>query len=160
MKERMRLHVHLLYCVVVPVLALSMSCGGPSLPPLSEQKANIMNDDIRIRLVSSKAFEEAWGAAPYEDRRWTMFYVVENGTLVPQFRVPIGEHPPQWQLSVESEVGHFLGYPDRGELLGFINERLVYREKVTPEGIHAIGKAWELNARTRTMLEIGHAAGK
>ncbi len=160
MGKRMRLQVHLPSLVVVPLLTLSMACGGPSLPPLSEQKASIMNDDIRLRLVSSRAFEEAWGAAPYEDRQWMQFYVVEGGALVPQFRVPIGEYPPHWRHAVESEVGRFLGYPDRGELLGFINERLVYREKVTPEGIHAIGKAWELNARTRTMLEIGHAAGK
>ena len=102
---RPRLHFSLL---LVPVLALTVSCGGASMPSIEEQKVNIMNRDIRLDLVSRQAFEETWGTAPYENKQWTQFYPIDDGSLVPQFRVPLGEAPPQWLNAVTSEVGHFL----------------------------------------------------
>lgn len=137
----------------LPVMVLAVACGLSSLPSLHEQKAQILNHDIRLRLVTRQAFREAWGPPTYELRQRTQFYPVKDGNLIPQFRVPLGETPDGWEPSVVSEEGFFFGYADRGELLGFIDDRLVYREQTSPEEIHAIGKAWEKNRLFRTRLE-------
>ena len=54
---------------------------------------------------------------------------------------------------MEAGDGYFLGYPDRGELLGFLNDRLVYRERLSADEIHAIGKMWKRESMFKTRLE-------
>ncbi len=146
--------------VLVPILVMAGACGSPRLPPLPEQKARIMNEDIRPRVLTMQAFLETWGPAGYEHRERTQFYPVKNGNWVPQFRVPLGEAPPEWQTAVVSEEGFFWGYPDRGELLGFIEHRLVYREKLSADEVHAIGAAWKRDRLFRTTLEKAVRGGR
>jgi len=81
------------------------------------------------------------------------FFPVENGNYIPLFRIPPGEPPPGWDSTVVSGEARFLGYADRGELLGFLEDRLVYREHLSSEKIHAIGKVWKEEALFKTRPE-------
>jgi hypothetical protein len=136
------------------------------LPSIDEQKTLIRKNEIRIRSLSSRAFMETWGPPAYEHREQTQFFVTEGGMYIPRFRVPIGESPKGWTSEMVSGEGYFLGYPDRGELLGFVEEeayifeviglkkeRLVYREHLSAQQIHTIAKEWEREERFRMPLE-------
>ena len=114
---------------------------------LYEQKELIQRNDLRLNKLSSEAVLQSWGPPAYEHRELTQFYRLSNGQWVPQFRVPLGEPPKDWDfLFVEAGPGYFLAYPDRGELLGFFGDRLVYREQLKAEQLHAIGTAWQHEA--------------
>ena len=129
------------------------ACSLPSLPPLEEQKARILSNQIALRALTSQAFIETWGQPTYIHYESTQFFPVANGNYIPRFRVPVGEYPPEWDDSIVSEQALFLGYPDRGELLGFIEKRLVYREQMPAEQIHAIAAQWKREELFKTRLE-------
>jgi len=133
-------------------ILLFSACMG-SLPPLEEQKAQILRDDIRINVLTRAAFLEAWGPPTYDRRERTQFFLVKNGMYVPRFRVPLGEYPDDWNFAVVPDWGEFFAYAERGELLGFIEDRLVYREQMTSEEVHALGQHWEKEELTKTRLE-------
>ncbi|MEK6619069.1 MAG: hypothetical protein AABY90_10285, partial [Nitrospirota bacterium] len=56
-----------------------------------------------------------------------------------------------------SEEALFLGYADRGERRGFLEDRLVYREQMPAEKIHAVGKQWKREELFKTRLETPSA---
>ena len=147
---------------LLPLLAVStallfVQCRamGWTLPPLEEQKAQIQQDRIQLQSVGPRAFLETWGAPAYMHRERMQFYPVKSGNFVPRFRLPTGEVPNGWDSTIVSEESIFFGYPDRGELLGFISDRLIYREAVPAEEVHAIGKMWKRDALFKTRLETG-----
>lgn len=129
------------------------ACSLLSLPPLEEQKARILSDEIVLRTLSAQAFLEVWGEPTYAHSELMQFFPVENGNYIPRFRVPLGEFPPGWDNSIVSEQALFLGYADRGELLGFTETRLVYREHMPAEQIHAIAGQWKREELFKTRLE-------
>ncbi len=149
--------------VVVALLALtSGACETYRkmvyLPPLSEQMALIRNNDIRIHKLSTTAFLEMWGPPTYERQERTAFFVLDSGEYVPTFRVPLGEAPPGWTSKVANGEGHFFLYEDRGELLAFLEdvlpeERLVYRERLSPQDLDAVVKLWKRNDQMKLRLE-------
>ena len=147
-------------------LLLSVLLVCACLPPVEEQKTMIRKNDIRIQSLSSQAFIETWGPPAYEHREQTQFFVTEHGVYVPRFRVALGEPPKGWTSEIVSGWGYFLAYPDRGELLGFLEEeayvfevlglgkeRMVYRERLPAEQIHLVGKAWQREDRFKSGLE-------
>ncbi len=136
----------------LPVLMM-LVCACGALPSPEEQKTRIQRDEIRLHTLTSTAFLETWGPPTYQHHELTQFFRVENGNYVPRFLVPLGEAPPGWDSSFVSGEANFLGYADRGELLGFLEDRLVYREQMPSERIHAIGKLWEREAQFKTRLE-------
>ncbi len=151
-----RLPARPLHTVLLLVLPLVLTASGCSLlrgPTLAEQEAMILDRDIKLRALTIQAFLSTWGSPTYQDRQYTQFYPVQGGNWIPQFRVPLGELPPGWTVSIISKEGHFLGYPERGELLGFVRYELVYRERLSPEEIHAIGRSWAKSSRSRTLRE-------
>jgi hypothetical protein len=121
--------------------------------PLEEQKAHIRKNTIPFQVLSTRAFLETWGTPTYVHQETTQFYPVKTGNYVPRFRVSMGEPPPGWDASVVSEPAVFFGYVDRGELLGFIDDRLVYREHMTAPQIQEVGKKWQHDAMFKTRLE-------
>lgn len=148
LRKGARIMVHTASAVII-----AAACSCSSLPPLDEQASHVLNHDIQLNRLSSEAFWQAWGPPTYEHRQRTQFYPVKNGNLIPQFRVPLGEAPDDWQSSVVSEEGYFLAYAERGQLLGFIKDRLVFHEEAPAEEIHAIGKVWANQRIFRTRLE-------
>jgi hypothetical protein len=126
--------------------------------PLEEQKAHIRKNSLPFQVLTTQAFLETWGKPTYVHQENTQFYPVKTGNYVPRFRAPLGEAPAGWDASVVSEPAVFLGYVDRGELLGFIDNHLVYREQMTASQIHEIAKNWQHEAIFKTRLETDLSA--
>ncbi len=147
-------HSKRLCCLSLSILAavLFVLVGGCAVP-LEEQKAHIRKHHLPFHVLSAQAFLETWGKPTYAHHEKTQFYPVKTGNYVPRFRAPLGEPPPGWDASIVSEPAIFLGYVDRGELLGFIDDRLVYREQMTASQIHEIGRNWQHEAIFKTRLE-------
>jgi hypothetical protein len=137
------------------MLALMLAACGPPfiLPPLEHQNRSIAKGEIRLHALSSRAFLETWGQPTYAHRGLTQFFPLESGNFIPRFRVPTGEPPSGWNTTVVLEEALFLAYADRGELLGFIDNRLVYRERLPAEQVLAVVKQWKTEERSRTELE-------
>ncbi len=135
------------------LLFTTQACQVFSSPTLEEQKAQILNKDIQLKVQTPQAFLESWGPPTYQYLQRTRFYPVKGGGLIPQFRVPIGEAPHGWESSIVSENGLFMAYPERGELLVFIKDELVHHEHLSPDSLDAIGKTWRYNSKFRTTLE-------
>jgi hypothetical protein len=72
---------------------------------------------------------------------------------MPRFRVPLGEPPQGWTTVIIYDDSLFYGYADRGELLGFAEGHLVYREQLPAAEIHSIGKAWAKDDQFKSRLE-------
>jgi hypothetical protein len=135
-----------------------MSCLGLVLaacaPSLDQQKAWVQQGDLKLEHISSRAVRDAWGAPAYEYKDFVQFYRLTNGQRVPQFRVPLGEAPTDWDASADMGVGTFLAYPDRGQIVGFLDDRLVYFEKLPAETVHELGKMWQREKQFRPKRAI------
>ncbi|MBA2251488.1 MAG: hypothetical protein H0W13_02100 [Nitrospirales bacterium] len=140
--------------LLAAILLLLEGCAVP----LEEQKAHIRKNSLPFQVLTTQAFLETWGKPTYVHQENTQFYPVKTGNYVPRFRAPLGEAPPGWDASVVSEPAVFLAYVDRGELLGFIDDHLVYREQMTASQIHEIGKNWRHEAIFKTRLETDLSA--
>jgi hypothetical protein len=127
-----------------------MACAGPTL---EEQKAQIRDNKITFKGLTTQAFLDTWGKPTYQYRELTVFYLLEDGNSIPRFRVPMGESPEGWKTGVMAAEAVFFGYADRGELLGFVDGQLVYRQQVPAEEVHAAGKMWAHEQRFKTRLE-------
>lgn len=142
-----------------PVLVLLFAtvlagCAKPM--SLEVQKEHIQRHDFPVGQLTPDAFLQAWGNPPYLYEGTTRFFPA-NGQYVPHFRVPLGEAPENWDSSVISGFGRFFAYPEQGELLGFLDDRLVYREAMPAPQVHAIGKAWANERKFRTTIETDTA---
>jgi hypothetical protein len=136
--------------VVAAVCVSVTACSGPTL---QEQKTQILNNKIHFDGLTVQAFLETWGKPAYTHRERMQFYTLDDGNSIPRFRVPMGEAPQGWSTKIISEDSTFFGYPDRGELLGFADGLLVYREQVSAAEIHALGKTWAREDLFKTRLE-------
>jgi hypothetical protein len=143
-----------LFVLAAVLLIFVEGCGVP----LEEQKAHIRKNSLPFQVLTIQAFLETWGKPTYVHQENTQFYPVKTGNYVPRFRAPLGEVPAGWDASVVSEPAVFLGYVDRGQLLGFINDHLVYREQLSAAQIHEIGKNWQHEAIFKTRLETDLSA--
>lgn len=112
------------------------------MPPLEEQKAHIQKNELLGQVLAPQAFLQTWGKPAYAHAEQTQFFPSGDGNWVPRFRLQLGQAPPGWDATVRYGDGLFLIYPDRGELLGFLDGRLVSREKLAADHLHAIGKVW------------------
>jgi hypothetical protein len=128
----------------------TLACSGLTL---EEQKTQIRNNKIHFEGLTVQAFLETWGKPAYTHRERMQFYMLDDGNSMPRFRAPMGEAPQGWSLGIISEDSIFFGYPDRGELLGFVDGRLIYREQVPAAEIHSIAKMWAREDLFKTRLE-------
>lgn len=129
-----------------------------ALPPPPIQRANLENGEFKTWMLSTEIFFEVWGRPTFEHRENTTFFVVETGkevNYVPSFRVALGESPAGWNSQMVHQEGRFLAYANRGELIGFIKDRFVYRERMSTEQLEAIRKRWEQEERFKLNLEKG-----
>jgi len=132
-------------CLVLPGCAV----------PIEEQKAHIRQGDLNFRVLSPQAFLDTWGKPNYAHEQNTQFFSVGKGRYIPMFRVPSGEAPSNWDSRFISGDALFLVYAERGELLGFVGDRLVHREQLPASQLHDIGKTWRKESRFKTRLETG-----
>ena len=137
--------------IAVYGLLVISGCTGLSL---AEQEQKIRNNDLILRKLEPRAFVRAWGMPTYQRMEFMPFFGMKDGSLVPRSRLPVGASPPGWEAGVDAGEALFLAYPDRGWLIVFLDETFVYREELSPDKLHEIGRTWAHEDRFRTKIEL------
>ena len=137
--------------IVAYALVFMSGCTGLSL---TEQEQKIRKNDLVLRKLEPRAFVRAWGMPTYQRMEFMPFFGMKDGSLVPRSRLPIGASPPGWEAGVDAGEALFLAYPDRGWLIVFLDETFVYREELTPDKLHEIGRSWAYEDKFRTKIEL------
>lgn len=134
-------------CAVCAVAA----CKG--LPTLAEQESLVRENNLMLGQVTARAVVNVWGEPPHYQSKFTQFFVMPDLTMIPTSRVPVGESPRGWGAGVYAGEGVFFAYPERGWLLVFLDDRLVYKEELKAEEMRALVKAWAYEDRFKTRLD-------
>ena len=129
-----------------------LSCSG--MPPLEEQERHVRDNELVLHQLTPRAFVGAWGMPAYQHAEFMQFFGMKDDSLIPRSRLAIGEPPPGWEVRIEAGDALFLAYPDRGWLVVFFEERLVYREALTAEQLHALGRSWQHEDKFRSRFEV------
>ena len=137
--------------IAVYGLLVMSGCIGLSL---AEQEQKIRNNDLILRKLEPRAFVRAWGMPTYQRMEFMPFFGMKDGSLVPRSRLPIGASPPGWEAGVDAGEALFLAYPDRGWLIVFLDETFVYREELSRDKLHEIGRSWAHEDKFRTQIEL------
>ena len=130
---------------------VSVACSN--MPPLDHQKQFVRSGDFRIQQLTPRAFVETWGEPTYTHQQFTHFFGMQDGRLIPQARLALGESPQGWETGLAAGDALFLAYADRGYYLVFLDGVLVYHEAMTAEKVHAVGKTWKYESQFKTRLE-------
>ena len=144
-------------CMVLATLLIAtagLSMTGCSGLSLSEQERKIRNNELPLRKLEPRAFVRAWGMPTYQHMEFVPFFGMKDGSMVPRSRVDVGSAPPGWEASVDAGEALFLAYPDRGWLVVFLDEVFVYREELSAEKLHEIGRGWAHEDKFRTKIEL------
>ena len=128
-----------------------LSCSG--MPPLEEQERHVQNNELLLNQLSPPAFVRAWGMPAYQRTEFMQFFGMKDGELIPRSRLASGEPPRGWEIRIEAGDALFLAYPDRGWLVVFLEERLVYREALTATQLHELGRSWKHEEKFRSRFE-------
>jgi len=144
-------------CVfVVVVIGSVLGCSG--MPALEEQERHVRNNELVLHQLAPRAFVGAWGMPTYQHVEFMQFFGMKDGSLIPRSRLAIGEPPRGWEVRIEAGDALFLAYPDRGWLVVFFEERLVYREKLTAAQLHELGRSWQHEDKFRSRFEVPAAS--
>jgi hypothetical protein len=127
--------------------------GCKSLPTLEQQEQLVQTENLVLEQITSRAVVNAWGGPPFYHSEFAYFFVMPDLSIIPRSRVASGEVPKGWRGGVHAGEGVYFAYPDRGWLLVFLDERLVYREKLQPNELQALANAWAYEARFKTGIE-------
>ena len=140
-------------CVLVMIAIGSvLSCSG--MPSLEEQERHVRANELVLNQLTPRAFVGAWGMPTYQHTEFMQFFGMNDDSLIPRSRLASGEPPRGWEARIEAGDGLFLAYPDRGWLVVFFEERLVYREALTAAQLHALGRSWQHEEKFRTRFEV------
>lgn len=139
----------------VLLLGFQTGCGG--MPPLAEQERHIRDNDLVLHQLSPRAFVGVWGMPAYQRAEFMQFFVMKDGALIPRARLALGEPPRGWEVGIEAGDALFLVYPDRGWLVVFFEEKLVYKEALTAAQLHALGRSWQQEEKFKSKLEVAPA---
>jgi len=137
--------------IALPLTVVFLACS--SMPSLEKQKRFVQQNDIRVHNLTPRAFVEVWGRPTYAHQQFSQFFVMKDGSLIPQSRLSLGDSPQGWETGLEAGDALFVGYADRGWFLVFFEERLVYKESMSSAKIHALGKTWKYEEQFKTRLE-------
>ena len=138
-------------CIVVAIGSV-LSCSG--MPSLEEQEHHVRNNELVLNQLTPRAFVGAWGVPTYQHIEFMQFFGMKNDELIPRSRLASGEPPRGWEVRIEAGDGLFLAYPDRGWLVVFFEERLVYREALTEAKLHELGRSWKHEEKFRSRFEV------
>lgn len=127
------------------------ACRG--VPPIQEQERLVRANNLVLEKISTRAVVNVWGKPPHHHSEFTQFFVMPDRQMVPRSRVAAGEAPKGWEASVYAGEGVYFLYPERGWLLVFYDEYLVYREELKPDQVDTLVKAWAYEERFRTRLD-------
>lgn len=130
---------------------VSVACS--SVPPIDHQTQLVRSGEFRIQQLTPRAFVETWGEPTYTHQQFTHFFGMQDGRLIPQARLALGESPQGWETGLTAGDALFLAYADHGYYLVFLDGLLVYHEAMTAEKVHAVGKTWKYESQFKTRLE-------
>jgi len=136
---------------VVAAIGAVLGCSG--MPALEEQERHVRNNELVLHQLTPRAFVGAWGMPTYQHTEFMQFFGMKDDSLIPRSRVASGEPPRGWEGLIESGDSLFLAYPDRGWLVVFFEERLVYREALTAAQLHELGRSWQHDDKFRSRFE-------
>ncbi len=137
--------------IALPLSVVFVACS--SMPSLEEQKRFVTRNEIRLHDLTPRAFVEVWGKPTYARHQFSQFFVMKDGSFIPQSRLSLGDSPQGWETGLEAGEALFMGYVDRGWLLVFFEERLVYKESMSSAKIHDLGRTWKYEDQFKTRLE-------
>ncbi|MCP9449361.1 MAG: hypothetical protein NNA21_04785 [Nitrospira sp.] len=129
------------------------ACRG--VPSLAEQEQLVREGNLALERVTARAVVNVWGEPPHYQTKFTQFFVMPDFTMIPASRVALGESPRGWEAGVHAGEGVFFLYPDRGWLLVFLDDRLVYKETLKAEEMRALVESWAYEDRFKTRLLDG-----
>lgn len=138
------------------IAVLLAACS--ELPSFDQQKRLVQAGDFRVHQLTPRAFVETWGPPTYTHQQFTHFFGMQDGRLIPQARMALGESPQGWETGLAAGDALFLAYADQGQYLVFLDEALVYQEAMTPEKVHAVGKTWKYESQFKTRIESSPAS--
>jgi hypothetical protein len=138
--------------LVGAAIGLVLSCSG--VPPLEEQERHVRNNELILNQLTPRAFVGVWGTPTYQHTEFMQFFGMKDGELIPRSRLASGEPPRGWEIRIEAGDALFLAYPDRGWLVVFFEELLVYREKLTAVKLHELGRSWQHEEKFRSRFEV------
>ncbi len=130
------------------------AAGCSGMPPLAEQERRIKNNELTLRKLEPRAFVRAWGMPTYQHMEFVPFFGMKDGSMVPRSRLAVGASPPGWEAAIDAGDALFLAYPDHGWLVVFMDEIFVYREELSAEKLHEIGRTWAYEDKFRTKIEL------
>lgn len=139
--------------VIGGLLLATLLVGCSARPSFDQQKRLVQAGDFQIHQLTPRAFVEAWGPPTYTHQQFTHFFGMQDGRLIPQARMALGESPQGWETGLAAGDALFLAYADQGQYLVFLDEALVYQEAMTAEKVHAVGKTWKYESQFKTRLE-------
>jgi len=142
--------------VLVPLcslLALIAAGGCKGAPTLEQQERMVRGNNLVLEHVTTRAVVNVWGKPAHHHSEFTQFFVMPDLSMIPRSRVASGEAPKGWNAGVHAGEGVFFVYPDRGWLLVFLDEQLVYKEELKAEELRALVKAWAYEDRFKTRLD-------
>ena len=142
------------WVVGVLVVALGSALGCSGMPSLEEQERHVRDNELVLHQLTPRAFVGAWGAPTYQHAEFMQFFGMKDDSLMPRSRLASGEPPRGWEVHIEAGDALFLAYPDRGWLVVFFEERLVYREALTAAQLHALGRSWQHEEKFRSRIEV------
>ena len=137
--------------IALPLSVVFVACS--STLSLEEQKRFVTRNEIRLHDLTPRAFVEVWGKPTYARHQFSQFFVMKDGSFIPQSRLSLGDSPQGWETGLEAGEALFMGYVDRGWLLVFFEERLVYKESMSSAKIHDLGRTWKYEDQFKTRLE-------
>jgi hypothetical protein len=135
----------------VLILVLIVSCK--SMPTLEQQEQLVQANNLVLDQITTMAVVNAWGKPPLYHSEFSYFFVMPDFSVIPRSRVATGEAPKGWKAGVHAGEGVYFAYPDRGWLLVFLDDRLVYKEELKAEELHTLAKSWAYEDRFKTRLE-------
>lgn len=127
--------------------------GCKSMPTLEQQEQLVQRENLVLDQITSRAVVNAWGGPPFYHSEFAYFFVMPDLSIIPRSRIAAGEVPKGWRGGVHAGEGVYFAYPDRGWLLVFLDERLVYREKLRPDELRALAGVWAYEARFKTGID-------
>jgi hypothetical protein len=120
------------------------------MPTLEQQEQLVQANNLVLDQITARAVVNAWGEPPFYHSEFSHFFVMPDFSVIPRLRVATGEAPKGWKAGMHAGEGVYFAYPDRGWLLVFLDDRLVYKEKLNAEELHAIAKTWAYEDRFKT----------
>ena len=140
-------------CMWCALLVIAGVASCKSMPTLEQQEQLVRESKLVLDQVTVRAVVNVWGEPSHYRSAFTQFFVMSDQSMIPSSRVASGETPRGWSAGVYAGEGVYFAYPDRGWLLVFHDDRLVYKEELKADGMRTLINTWAYEDRFKTRLD-------